>query len=104
MPNVCYTKNMEKRKIERILRTRFNPISLQVIDDSHLHTGHVEANKAGGGHYSVLIVAPEFKDKTTLERHRMVYDALSSQWTGLIHALAIKAEAPPPKVPKTLKK
>ena len=91
---------MEKRKIERILRQRFNPVSLQVVDDSHLHAGHLEAKKTGGGHYSVLIVAQEFKDKTTLERHRMVYDALSSQWKGLIHALAIKAEAPPPKVPK----
>ena len=95
---------MEKRKIERILRARFNPVSIQVVDDSHLHSRHLEAKKTGGGHYSVTIVASEFKDKTTLERHRMVYDALSSQWTGLIHALAIKADAPPPRVPKTPKK
>ena len=91
---------MEKRKIERILRRRFNPVSLEVIDESRQHAGHIEAKRAGGGHYRVTIVASEFKDKTTLERHRMVYDALSSQWTGLIHALAIKAEAPLPKVLK----
>ena len=30
----------------------------------------------------------------------MVYDALSSKWKGLIHALAIKADAPLPKIPK----
>ena len=95
---------MEKRRIERILRQRFHPISLRVVDDSYLHAGHVEAKRAGGGHYSVEIIAPEFKDKTTLERHRLVYDALSSQWKGLIHALAIKAEAPPPKTPRVSKK
>ncbi len=86
---------MEKRRIERILRDCFDPKSIKVTDESHLHTNHLEAKKSGGGHYHVEIVANAFKGKTTLQRHRMVYDALSAQWKGLIHAIVIKAEAPP---------
>ena len=85
--------SMEKRRIERILKKCFEPKSLKVIDDSNLHATHLEARK-GGGHYRVEIVADAFRDKTALERHRMVYDALSAQWKGLIHAMSIKAEAP----------
>ena len=61
-----------------------------VKDQSHLHTGHTGA-KDGRGHFDVTIVAAEFADKSRLERHRMVYDALGDLMETDIHALRIKA-------------
>ena len=69
------------------------PQSLEVVDESRAHAGH-EGAKAGGGHYRLVIVSPEFAGKTAQLRHRMVYEALGPMMKHEIHALAIKAYAP----------
>lgn len=68
--------------------------AIEVIDDSHLHAGHAGA-RAGGGHYRVTVVSPDFAGKRTLERHRMVYQALGDAMRqDTIHALNIRAVTP----------
>ena len=69
------------------------PCEVEVRDDSHLHVGHVGA-RDGGGHFSVRIVAEEFRGLTPLARHRRVYAALDEMMAGPIHALAITALTP----------
>lgn len=82
--------NMEQ-KIKNILQKKVSASRVEIIDQSHLHAGHSEAKISGGGHYSLLVVCEAFKNKTTLERHRMVYRALSEELRISIHALSIKA-------------
>ena len=69
------------------------PERLELLDESGLHVGHAGA-QGGGGHYRLTIVSPQFTGKTTLARHRMVYDALGPMMQQQIHALAITAVAP----------
>ena len=69
------------------------PCEVDVRDDSHLHAGHVGARE-GGGHFSVRIVAEQFKGLAPLARHRRVYAALDEMMAGPIHALAITALTP----------
>lgn len=69
------------------------PCEVEVRDDSHLHAGHVGARE-GGGHFSVRIVAEQFKSLPPLARHRRVYAALGEMMAGPIHALAITALTP----------
>jgi BolA protein len=68
------------------------PTLLEVRDDSALHAGHVGA-QAGGGHYHLTIVSPLFEGRRTLERHRLVYEALGDMMRHDIHALAIDARS-----------
>ena len=79
--------------IEECLVAAFEPTSIDVTDDSHLHAGHVGAQD-GRGHFTVQIQAGAFVGKGRLERHRMVYDALGSLIKTDIHALRIIARAP----------
>ena len=69
------------------------PESLEILDESGKHVGHAGAS-AGGGHFQLVIVSPQFAGKPVQQRHRMVYDALGSLMKKEIHALAIKAYAP----------
>lgn len=69
------------------------PIRLELIDDSALHAGH-EGAKSGGGHYRLLIVSTAFAGKSTVARHRLVYDALGELMRRQIHALSIKSLTP----------
>ena len=43
----------------------------------------------GGDHWRVVIKASEFKDKSLVEQHQMVYRALGDLMKKEIHALAL---------------
>ena len=87
--------NPKVRKAEVIkrLNTAFEPETLGVDDESHLHAGH-EGAKDGRSHFRVLIIAEAFVGKNLVERHRMIYKALDEMMRIDIHALAIDAWAP----------
>ena len=78
-----------------LLRQRLavlEPESIAIQDDSHRHAGHAGARE--GGHYQLQIVAQAFAGKSTMARHRMIYDAAGDLMRGRIHALSIRAEVP----------
>lgn len=79
--------------IRQRLVEAFNPESLELMDESAKHAGHT-GNKAGGGHYLVTIESEAFAGKSTIQRHRMVYEALGDMMKHEIHALSIKALTP----------
>ncbi len=81
------------RRIREVLEAVLAPESIELVDESHLHSGHPGA-RDGGGHYDLTIVAECFRDKNAVARHRLVYDALSREMGVDIHALSIKAYAP----------
>jgi BolA protein len=78
-----------------LLRQRLatlQPESIIIEDESHRHAGHAGARE--GGHYQLQIVAQVFAGKSTIARHRMIYDAAGDLMRGRIHALSIRAEVP----------
>ena len=70
------------------------PIRLDVINESHLHSGHHGSPGTGESHFRLLVVSPKFAGKSRIERHRLVNETLAAELKGGIHALAIKAYAP----------
>jgi len=87
---------MTVTRLERLadrLNRAFEPEHLDVVDDSHRHAGHAGAAD-GRGHFTVLIVSSRFSGLGTLQRHRLVYDAVGDMMTTDIHALSIQAIAP----------
>ena len=80
-------------RIESELRAAFEPVHLELEDESHRHRGHAGAAD-GGGHYRVTIVSSRFEGRSRLERHRLVYEALDVEMGSAIHALAVRALTP----------
>lgn len=84
-----------KDKIEQLLRDAFDIHHLEVINDSAKHAGHRGVIEAGGGgHFQILIIAPDFEGQTRIARHRMVNKALAPLIPKEIHALNIRAHSP----------
>lgn len=80
--------------IERRLRAALAIRRLEIEDQSHLHAGHAGA-RAGGGHYRVHVISPDFEGHGRLQRHRLIYAALGDAMRAdTIHALSIDAETP----------
>mgnify|MGYP000852596101 FL=1 len=82
------------QNIERKLNEAFAPLSLLVIDESHLHAGHVGARPEGETHFRVEVVSAAFADCSRVDRQRMVYDTLSEELAGPVHALSVLASPP----------
>jgi BolA protein len=85
--------NDRQSRLQAVLQGHFHPDELLVKDQSHLHAGH-EGAKDGKGHFDVLIVSELFDGVNRVQRHRMVYDAVSQMLDTDIHALRIKAYTP----------
>ncbi|MGH8192849.1 MAG: BolA family protein [Woeseiaceae bacterium] len=79
--------------IRQCLEAAFQPQELLIKDQSHLHRGH-EGARDGKGHFDVIIVSEAFAGAGRVQRHQMVYDALSNLLDSDIHALRIKALTP----------
>jgi BolA family transcriptional regulator, general stress-responsive regulator len=74
------------------LERSLTPCSLEIIDDSARHAGHVGARS--GGHFRVTLVAEAFRGRSQLERHRLVYAAVAALMGSGVHALNIVARSP----------
>jgi acid stress-induced BolA-like protein IbaG/YrbA len=62
------------------------------IQDS-LACDHVEV-VGDGHHFEAVIVSPEFRGKTRVQQHRVVYRALGDRMREEIHALSMKTLTP----------
>ena len=69
------------------------PASLLIEDESHQHAGHAGA-ESGRGHFCVKIVSELFVGLRSLQRHRLVYDAIGELMKTEVHALSIDARTP----------
>ncbi len=78
--------------IARKLRAAFEPSRLEVIDESHLHVGHVGARPEGETHFRVEIAAGAFRGMGRVARQKAVYGVLAEEMAGPVHALSIRAE------------
>ena len=62
------------------------------IQDS-LACDHVEV-VGDGHHFEAVIVSPEFRGKTRVQQHQVVYRALGDRMREEIHALSMKTLTP----------
>ena len=75
-------------KIKNRLVEKLDIIKLEIIDDSAKHADH--QHNMGGGHYNAIIISDDFKDKSLIQRHQLVYDALGEMVKQEIHAFSMK--------------
>jgi BolA protein len=83
-----------RERIEHSLAEALQPVKLEVIDESELHAGHSGAREGGETHFRVRVVSEGFVGKRSVQRHRMVYDALKTEIAGGVHALALTTLTP----------
>lgn len=85
---------MRREQLQNLLKENFSIRYLDVVDESHKHKGHASAPKEGQSHFQVLIITDDFKEKSRVERHKMVYGALGNAFEEGVHALSIRAFTP----------
>lgn len=80
--------------IETKLTAALQPERLKVVDESHLHKGHGGYRPGGESHFRVEIVSAAFEGQSRVARQRRVYEVLSEELKGGLHALALTTLTP----------
>jgi len=75
--------NVEK-KIEHTLRDNFQLSHLEVINESHMHSGPNTET-----HFKVVLVSEEFNDVKLVQRHRKINELLKYELENGVHALSL---------------
>ncbi len=47
-----------------------------------------------GDHYAAEVVSEEFRGKSRVQQHQIVYEALKGNMGGVLHALALQTSVP----------
>jgi BolA family transcriptional regulator, general stress-responsive regulator len=78
------------------LMQAFQPLDLNITDDSSRHAGHMGENPDGGGetHFNVSMVSEAFTGKSRVDRQRLVHAVLADELSERVHALSLKLTAP----------
>ncbi len=77
-------------KIEEKLTRKFQPVFLQVLDESEKHRGHANWIEGKSTHFRVRICADNLSDLDRIAQHRAIMDALEREFAEGLHALAIE--------------
>ncbi len=73
---------MIREQIEAKLRAAFDPMYLEVVDESYRH--NVPAGSES--HFKVVLVSDRFTGERFLNRHRMIYGTLTEELSNTVHA------------------
>ena len=65
------------------------PSQLDIIDESHLHRGHVGA-QGGAGHFALTIQSQQLIGLSRITAHRLIYQAVGDLIPTEVHALRIQ--------------
>jgi BolA protein len=76
------------------LTTALDPTRLDVVNESHLHAGHLGDDGTGESHFAVAVESAAFDGLNRVARQRLVNKALADLLSSRIHALSIRAWAP----------
>lgn len=74
-----------QQTIIKKLTDAFQPIVLQVENESHKHRTELGAET----HFKVTLVSAQFETMRTIARHRAVYQCLENEIATGVHALAL---------------
>ncbi|KAG2368111.1 bola-like protein-domain-containing protein [Suillus spraguei] len=78
------------------LTTLLQPSKLIITNESQLHRHHAAMLSQGGGngetHFAVQVISDVFKGKNTVQRHRLIYSALSEEFSQGLHALSLNTK------------
>ncbi len=73
---------MNAHEIETLIKARFPDADVTIRDLA-----------GDGDHYAAHVLAREFKGKSRVQQHQIVYAALEGRMGGVLHALALTTAA-----------
>lgn len=85
--------NKMKNNIENKLKQKFSPFFLEVVNNSHLHSGHYKPENKdliNQSHFAIKIGSDCFTGLSRIAIHRQINQLLEQEFKDGLHAIEIK--------------
>ncbi|KAI8138162.1 hypothetical protein BJV82DRAFT_565597 [Fennellomyces sp. T-0311] len=88
-------KGPVESSIESKLMEEFDPSTLHIVNESHMHAHHAAmkdntTNKET--HFRITLISEKFNGKSLMQRHRAVYKLLQQEIDEGVHALTLRTK------------
>ena len=83
VPNEEYVMPMDASEIERRIKTALPDAEIDIRDLA-----------GDGDHWAATVISEQFRGKSRVQQHQLVYAALQPDMGGALHALALQTSAP----------
>lgn len=83
-----------EKQIKNKIQDCFDPVHLEVINESDKHIGHAGHDGTGESHFKLIIVSDVFDGHGRVQRQRLVNKALSEVFEAGLHALSLRLYTP----------
>ena len=83
-------QNTTQQIVEQKLREAFSPDVLEIVNESSMHN----VPEGSESHFKVLIVTDMFAGLRLVQRQQRVYQVLSDELAGGVHALTMQTLTP----------
>ena len=88
-----------QNRMEEILRTKYAPIKLEIINDSDKHS----VAPGSETHFRIFLVSEKFKGKTKVQVHQEIYklflNEMGNKHENKLHSLSIISKTPEEEFP-----
>lgn len=74
---------MDAAEIEQLIQAALPDAKIEIRDLA-----------GDGDHYAATVISEQFRGKSRVQQHQMVYTALKGNMGGVLHALALQTSAP----------
>jgi len=81
-------------RMRAALAQAFDPVALQIEDDSARHAGHAGAAPGGETHFTVRVITNAFAGMSRVQRSRAVHLVLAAEFAAGLHALSLDLRTP----------
>jgi BolA protein len=84
-------------RIDEILRRAFNPLRLELVNESGKHSSHAKRMGLDGGgetHYKITLVSNTFDGLSRLARSKEVHRVLANEFATGLHSLSLELLTP----------
>jgi BolA protein len=75
-----------QQTIERKVQESFDPVHLEVINESHMHS----VPPGSESHFKLVVVSPQFEGKRLVARHQAINGLLAEELKAGVHALSMQ--------------
>jgi BolA protein len=79
-----------QQRIQSKLTATFNPVHLEVSDESHMHS----VPEGSESHFKVLVVSEIFREMKRIDRQRRINALLADEFNSGLHALSLHTWSP----------
>ena len=79
-----------KQRIEQLLSSKIDDFLLEIIDNSHLHSGHNNFTGKNETHIKIILRNKTKSPTNRLKLHRLINNLLKKEFNEGLHSLEIK--------------